>query len=109
MGFRRPFVAHRERLRPLLGRLDEDARAATFALVGATAPAAGGEVSLSARERQVLAAIALGLPNQMIARRLFISLATVKTHVQHIFAKLAVDNRTAAVRRGRSLGLIEDD
>lgn len=106
---RRPFVVHCERLRPLFTRLDEVARAATLALVGEPAPAADGEVLLSAREREVLAAIALGLPNQMIARRLFISLSTVKTHIQHIFAKLAVENRTAAVRRGRSLGLIAGD
>lgn len=104
----RPFVVHQGRLRPLLPRLDARARDALLELLGEPL-AASGDALLSAREREVLAAIALGLSNQMIARRLFISLATVKTHIHNILAKLAVDNRTAAVRKGRSLGLVAGD
>nr|WP_308216701.1 MULTISPECIES: LuxR C-terminal-related transcriptional regulator [Prauserella salsuginis group] len=43
--------------------------------------------------------MAQGLGNQDMARRLFISEATVKTHLVHINTKLGVDNRMAAVRR----------
>lgn len=53
--------------------------------------------ALSPREIEILELLATGLSNQRIARRLFISEATVKTHLVHIFAKLGVDTRTAAV------------
>jgi LuxR family maltose regulon positive regulatory protein len=61
---------------------------------------------LSDREREVLALIAEGLTNGEIARRLYISLSTVKGHTTHIFGKLNVGNRTQAVARARSLGLL---
>jgi DNA-binding NarL/FixJ family response regulator len=41
--------------------------------------------------------LATGMPNKEIARKLFISEATVKTHLVHIYAKLGVENRTAAI------------
>ena len=41
-----------------------------------------------------------------IARALFVSVNTLRTHTRHIFTKLAVTNRHAAVRRGRDLGLL---
>jgi DNA-binding NarL/FixJ family response regulator len=52
---------------------------------------------LSAREVDVLALVAQGLTNAEIGRRLFISEATVKTHLLRLFAKLGVSHRTAAV------------
>ncbi|MFJ3959186.1 response regulator [Arthrobacter sp. NPDC090010] len=52
---------------------------------------------LSAREVEILELLATGLSNTALARRLFISVATVKTHLVHIYAKLGVDNRTAAI------------
>lgn len=55
------------------------------------------EEALSSREIEVLACLARGLSNREIARQLHISEATVKTHLLHIFGKLGVDNRTAAV------------
>lgn len=61
---------------------------------------------LSGRELEVLALVAEGLSNRDIARRLFVGEATVKTHLNHAFGKLDVDNRTAAVARARSTGLI---
>jgi NarL family two-component system response regulator LiaR len=51
---------------------------------------------LSAREREVLALLALGLTNREIASELFLSVDTVKTYVRRLFAKLGVNNRTQA-------------
>lgn len=53
--------------------------------------------SLTAREVQLLEFLATGLSNRAIAQRTFISEATVKTHLVHIYGKLGVDNRTAAI------------
>lgn len=52
--------------------------------------------ALSAREAQVLSAVSRGLANKQIARDLRLSEATVKTHLEHISAKLGVSDRTAA-------------
>ncbi|MGD8814446.1 MAG: LuxR C-terminal-related transcriptional regulator [Anaerolineales bacterium] len=61
---------------------------------------------LSPRETEVLGLIAEGLSNREIAERLVISLGTVKVHIRHIFSKLCVNNRTHAVARARSFGII---
>ncbi|MET8336742.1 response regulator transcription factor [Streptosporangium canum] len=53
--------------------------------------------ALSAREVEILELLASGAGNREIARRLFITEATVKTHLVHIYGKLGVDTRTAAV------------
>ncbi|WP_427008048.1 response regulator [Pseudarthrobacter sp. H2] len=53
--------------------------------------------SLTPREVQLLELLATGLSNRAIAKQIFISEATVKTHLVHIFGKLGVDNRTAAI------------
>jgi DNA-binding NarL/FixJ family response regulator len=53
--------------------------------------------TLTAREVEILHLLARGVGNAEIARELFISQATVKTHLGHIYAKLGVDTRTAAV------------
>jgi LuxR family maltose regulon positive regulatory protein len=63
---------------------------------------------LSAREREVLQLIAAGLTNGEIARKLVITVGTVKSHINHIFSKLAVQSRTQAVARGRESGLLTD-
>ena len=52
---------------------------------------------LSGREVQLLELLATGMSNRAIAKQLFISEATVKTHLVHIYSKLGVDNRTAAI------------
>ncbi|GAA2886447.1 response regulator transcription factor [Streptosporangium fragile] len=54
-------------------------------------------VALSPREVEILELLASGAGNREIARRLFITEATVKTHLVHVYAKLGVDTRTAAV------------
>ncbi len=65
-----------------------------------------GERALSARELEVLLHVARGTGNKIIARELRISEATVKTHLLHIFAKLSVDDRTAAVTVALERGIV---
>ncbi len=55
-----------------------------------------GQAPLSAREQEVLMHLAAGRSNREIAERLVISPHTVARHVEHIYAKLGVTNRTAA-------------
>ncbi len=62
--------------------------------------------SLSPRELEVLGFVAEGMPNKTIARTLSISESTVKTHLAHIFTKLGVDDRTAAVTVALDRGII---
>lgn len=64
------------------------------------------EVALSGRELEILEALATGKSNKELAQRLFISEATVKTHLIHIYQKLGVDTRTAAVTVARERKLI---
>ncbi|PCN48538.1 DNA-binding response regulator [Curtobacterium sp. 'Ferrero'] len=64
------------------------------------------QVSLSAREIEVLALVAEGASNGEVAARLFISDATVKSHLVHVFSKLGVSSRTAAVNEARRLGVL---
>lgn len=66
-----------------------------------------GQRPLSDREREVLVLVGDGLSNDEIAKRLFISRATVKTHLGHLFGKLGADSRTGAVATARKLGLID--
>ncbi|GAA1387955.1 response regulator transcription factor [Kitasatospora putterlickiae] len=64
-------------------------------------------VALTARETEVLTAVADGLSNVEIGRRLVITEATVKTHLLRIFAKLDVNDRTHAVVTALDRGLLE--
>jgi LuxR family maltose regulon positive regulatory protein len=61
---------------------------------------------LSERELQVLRLLDSELSGPEIARALFISHNTLRTHTKHIFTKLGVTSRRAAVRRGRDRGLL---
>lgn len=61
---------------------------------------------LSERELDVLRQIAEGCSNQEIAVRLYVGISTVKKHINHIFDKLDVNNRTQAVARARARGLL---
>ena len=61
---------------------------------------------LSPREFEVLQLMAEGAANPEIAKRLHISMSTVKTHVTHIFGKLGVGSRTQAIVRARELKLV---
>lgn len=62
--------------------------------------------ALSAREIEILKALESGATNRQLAATLFISEATVKTHLVHIYSKLSVDNRTAAITEARRMKLI---
>jgi LuxR family maltose regulon positive regulatory protein len=61
---------------------------------------------LSERELEVLRLIVAGLTNREIAKELVVSLGTIKTHINHIYQKLTVHNRTQAVARARELELV---
>ncbi|MGO1536747.1 MAG: response regulator [Yaniella sp.] len=63
-------------------------------------------LSLSTREVELLAQLATGATNKQLAKSLFISEATVKTHLVHIYQKLGVTNRTAAINMAREQRLI---
>ncbi|EXU61815.1 LuxR family transcriptional regulator [Streptomyces sp. PRh5] len=60
---------------------------------------------LTRREREVLTLIGQGLPNRAIAEKLFISEATVKTHINNLFAKAGIRDRADAIRRAIAAGL----
>ena len=97
---------------------DELVRAVRAAATGASvlAPAvasrlmgrlrAPGHEALSAREIEILEQVARGRTNKEIAGALFISEATVKTHLLHIFAKLDVQDRTQAVTVALDRGIL---
>jgi LuxR family transcriptional regulator, maltose regulon positive regulatory protein len=60
----------------------------------------------SERELEVLALIAAGRSNQEIANKLFVSVTTVKTHVNNLYRKLGARSRTQAIARAREMGLL---
>ena len=88
----------------LLGAARGAGQSAAGAPRGAHVP-----VSLSPREREVLAAVSRGLSNSQIGVELYITEATVKTHLLRAYAKLGVDSRAAAVTEALRRGLLELD
>lgn len=62
--------------------------------------------ALTDRELDVLRQAATGASNREIARALFVTEATVKSHLVHVFTKLGADSRARAVHRARELGLL---
>lgn len=61
---------------------------------------------LTDREVEILELLAEGLPNKVLAKRLYVSEATVKSHLAHIYTKLGVDTRTAAVSKAMEQRII---
>lgn len=84
----------------------EAALAPTVAARLMTRMRAPAEEALSAREIEVLARVARGASNRQVGRELHISEATVKTHLIHIFDKLGVADRTAAVTAALERGIL---
>jgi DNA-binding CsgD family transcriptional regulator len=64
------------------------------------------QLEISKRELEILSLLAQGHSNQEIAGKLFVSLSTVKTHIQNLFEKLDVKRRTQAVEKAKRLSLI---
>jgi LuxR family maltose regulon positive regulatory protein len=73
---------------------------------GTETPALLPDQALSDRELEVLRLLATELTGPEVAGRLFVSVNTLRTHTRHIFTKLDVTTRAAAVRRGRELRLL---
>lgn len=78
----------------------------TYRSVPASVAAGTGLERLTAREREVLMLIGQGLSNAEIAGRLVLGEGTVKTHVNHLFAKLHLRDRAAAIVRAFDSGLV---
>lgn len=81
-------------------------QAATRTVAPQKEPAPDSPHHLTPRELEILALIAAGLSNQEIARRAFISEATVKTHINNLFAKAQIRDRAHAVHYAYSHGLV---
>jgi DNA-binding NarL/FixJ family response regulator len=84
------------------GQAPLDPRAARELLAGRRTPTGP---ALTAREEEVLALVAEGMPNKLIARRLEISERTVKGHLTHVFERIGVSDRTQAALWAREHGL----
>jgi LuxR family maltose regulon positive regulatory protein len=113
----RPFTRHGSAIIPVLTTLAANPGSSPYAAaLLRAAPATAVEAvtrndaaqlidPLSPRELEVLRLLASDLDGPEIARHLFLSLNTVRTHTKSIYTKLGVTSRRAAVRRGRELGL----
>ena len=62
--------------------------------------------ALSDRELEVLRLLGSDLDGPAIARKLFVSLNTVRTHTKHVYTKLGVNSRRAAISKAHQLGLL---
>ncbi|HEX4902437.1 MAG TPA: HD domain-containing phosphohydrolase [Acidimicrobiales bacterium] len=89
------------------GRFDPTAAEAVLEAAGHRGSRSrGGSAGLTARESEVLALLASGLPNKGIARQLGISPKTVGNHVEHVYTKLGVTNRAGAALLAMQHGLV---
>ena len=91
-------------LRRLLAACTQDGATDDGRPIGA--PATQLVEPLSERELDVLRLLATTLDGPDIARQLFVSVNTMRTHTKSIYAKLGVNSRRAAVRRAEQLGLL---
>jgi LuxR family maltose regulon positive regulatory protein len=116
-GYRRVFLDGGEGVRRLLHSVKSNPQVSHYAneLLEAFGPTSGPTLTpiqlliepLSEREIEVLKLIEVGLSNQEIGSKLFISIGTVKRHISNIYSKLDVKNRTQAIARGKELGFFE--
>ena len=93
---------HTRYIHLLLGRIAK--RSGEPVVTVASADMARGQL-LSIREYEILQLIARGYTNQQMAEQLVVSVGTVKTHINNMFRKLAVESRTQALARARELGI----
>jgi DNA-binding NarL/FixJ family response regulator len=84
----------------------QPAMGARLAIADTGAPGAEGDVSLTARELQVLSLLALGHTNQEVARRLYVSVRTVETHRARVRDKLGTETRAELIAAARERGLL---
>jgi LuxR family maltose regulon positive regulatory protein len=104
-GYRRLFLDEGQ---PMVELLSEIGGTYAEQLLERPSPVArpASEEGLSEREFEVLRLLATELSGPEIARQLFVSVNTLRTHTKHIFTKLDVNTRRAAVRRAADLGLL---
>lgn len=76
-------------------------------MAGMATASADEDGALTPKEREVLALLARGRSNRQMAEELFISAATVKTHLAHLYEKLGVRDRQQAIERALAEGLLE--
>jgi HD-GYP domain-containing protein (c-di-GMP phosphodiesterase class II) len=107
---RPPDAAARElRAEVRAGRLEASAAEAVLAAAGhGTVRRAGPDVSLTAREADVLRLVAQGLSSRQIAERLVISPKTARNHIEHIYAKAGVSSRATASLYALRAGLLPE-
>jgi LuxR family maltose regulon positive regulatory protein len=116
-GYCRLFLDEGEPMAELLRQVahagPQDVRNQAEGLLDATKRPSGpapaippSEEGLSEREHDVLRLLATDLSGPEIARELYVSVNTLRTHTKHIFSKLGVNTRRAAVRRASELGLL---
>jgi ATP/maltotriose-dependent transcriptional regulator MalT len=116
VGYVRLFLDEGPAAEELLAAADRRAGSAAYATVLRRAAHAGPGVrtesdvgvdeGLSDRELEVLRLLATELSGPEIARQMYVSLNTLRTHTKHIFTKLGVNTRRAAVRRATELGVL---
>jgi LuxR family maltose regulon positive regulatory protein len=107
VGYARTFLDHGELVLDLLRSIDAPEAAQLLALADGPVPSTSSEDhDLSERELEVLRLLATDLTGPDISERLFISVNTLRTHTKHIFTKLDVNTRRAAVSRASNLGLL---
>ena len=92
--------------RPALGTLVDEVRDFRSALASSAAPDSAGSVPLTPAELRLLPYLQTHLTADMIAKRLFISVHTVKTEVKSIYRKLGVSSRDDAVQKATAIGLL---
>ncbi len=113
----RPFLRERRRLKSLASTLPGDpGTGAGQAILQRLLSdpenghrGAQGRPTLSRREQEVLAALARGEPDKLIARHLGLSAHGVRYHLKKLYGRLGVQNRTQAVSRARERGWLEDE
>lgn len=96
-------------IQDLWAEFSQQKETATQTLTPQARPTSGSSPlveELSPRELEVLSYVAAGYSNQEIARKLTVTVGTVKKHINNIFGKLQVSNRTQAAARARELGIL---